>query len=203
MPSIFELRTHPGVAGLSAHQLDQLETYLALLLKWNARMNLTSVRTAEEIVARHFSECLFAAEQVPANVKTLLDYGSGAGLPGIPIAIRRPEIAVTLAESQNKKAAFLREAVRTPGLKAEVWPGRVEAMPPDRRFDAITLRAVDRMAEACRIAVQRIAPGGWMGVFATRKTEPALAAIPAIRWAAALPIPGSDQGILATGLRVE
>jgi 16S rRNA (guanine527-N7)-methyltransferase len=202
MPPLPDLRALPGATGLSPPQLDQLENYLTLLLKWNGRMNLTAVRTPEEIVARHFSECLFAARQVPADVKTLLDYGSGAGLPGIPIAVCRPEIAVTLAESQNKKAAFLREAVRALALDAEVWPGRVEAMPPGRVFDAVTLRAVDRMPEACRMAVQRIGPGGWIGIFATHKTEAAIEAIAEIRWAAPLPIPGSEQEILATGLRV-
>ncbi|MGB9145730.1 MAG: 16S rRNA (guanine(527)-N(7))-methyltransferase RsmG, partial [Acidobacteriaceae bacterium] len=85
----------------------QLDAYLALLLRWNARMNLTAVRDPESILRRHFAESLFAAEHIPPGVATLLDFGSGAGFPGIPIAIARPEIAVTLAESQNKKAAFL------------------------------------------------------------------------------------------------
>jgi 16S rRNA (guanine527-N7)-methyltransferase len=97
-------------------------------MKWNARMNLTAARKPEEIVRRHFVESIFAAQQIPKHVKTLLDFGSGAGFPGIPIAICRPKIGVTLAESQGKKAAFLREAVRTLGLKAEVWAGRVEEM---------------------------------------------------------------------------
>ena len=112
----------------------------------------------------------------------MLDFGSGAGFPGIPIAICRPEITVTLAESQGKKAAFLREAVRTLGLKAEVWADRVEAMPQERVFDAVILRAVDKMPAACRTGVQRLADGGWIGVFATRATEVALRTIPGIQW---------------------
>lgn len=179
----------------------QFEAYLALIVQWNARMNLTSVREPDQIVRRHFAECILAAQRIPAKTKTLLDYGSGAGLPGIPIAICRPEIDVTLAESQNKKAAFLREVVRALGLKAEVWPERVEAMPEERVFDAVTLRAVDKMAEACRTAVGRLRPGGWMAVFATRRTEPSIDSLEGIRWEHALAIPGSEQGMLKTGVR--
>ena len=179
----------------SAH----LDAYLALLLLWNARINLTAVREPAAIVRRHFLESLFAAEHIPARAKTLLDFGSGAGFPGIPIAIARPRIAVTLAESQSKKAAFLREVVRTLDLKAEVWAARVESMPPQRVFDAITLRAVDRMPQACRTAVARLAPGGSLLVFATPKTEAALDAIPSIRWKPAIPIPGADQATLRIG----
>lgn len=187
--------------GLDEHALAQFAAYLNLLVKWNARMNLTSVRAPGEIVGQHFAECLFAAEQIPKKTKTLLDYGSGAGLPGIPIAICRPQIAVTLAESQGKKAAFLREAVRTLALKAEVWAARVEQMPPERVFDAVTLRAVEKMPEACRTAVLRLAPGASIAVFATRKTEPEIAAIDGIRWKPAVAIPGSQQRILMYGIR--
>lgn len=185
--------------GLDAQTVVQLEEFLALLVRWNARINLTSVRRPEEIVRRHFAESIFAAKQIPQRVKTLLDYGSGGGFPGIPIAICRPEIAVTLAESQGKKAAFLREAVRTLSLRAEVWAARVEEMEPGRVFDAITLRAVDRMPAACQSAVERLAPRGWMGVFTTRKTEDALDRIAGIHWDAAIGIPGSQQELLRTG----
>src|SRR5882757_3963226 len=110
--------------------LPQLAAYLDLLVRWNARTNLTAIRQPEEMVRRHFGESLFAAANLgdPSNFpNTLLDLGSGAGFPGIPIALAHPEITVTLAESQNKKAAFLREAVRTLGLKnVEVWAGRAE-----------------------------------------------------------------------------
>lgn len=181
---------------------ERFERYLSLLLKWNARTNLTAVREPDEIVRRHFAESIFAARRVPREVKTLLDFGSGAGLPGIPIAICRPEITVTLAESQGKKASFLREAVRTLALKAEVWAGRVEAMPKERVFEAVTLRAVDRMPAACRTAVGRLAEGGWIGVFATRATEEALRAVRGVRWGEAVAIPGAEQAVLLEGERL-
>src|ERR1700733_707690 len=103
--------------------LPQLSVYLDLLLKWNARTNLTAIRDPEEIVRRHFGESLFAARHVDPDATTLLDFGSGAGFPGVPIALLRPKIQVTLAESQNKKASFLREIVRTLNLSAQIWPG--------------------------------------------------------------------------------
>lgn len=186
---------------LTTDQAERFEDYLALLLRWNARMNLTAVRSPEEMVGRHFAESIFAAQQLSNQVNTLLDFGSGAGLPGIPIAICRPEIAVTLAESQGKKAAFLREAVRTLGLTAEVWDRRVEHMPPERVFDAVTLRAVDRMAEACRTAVGRLAPGGVLMAFATHGTEPELRGIKGVTWGDGVAIPGSEQGLLLTSIR--
>lgn len=187
--------------GLDPEAAARFETYLALLIKWNARINLTAVRDPEGILRRHFAESIFAAQEIPKAVKTLLDFGSGGGFPGIPIAICRPKIAVTLAESQGKKAAFLREAVRTLEVKAEVWGERVEAMPPERVFDAVTLRAVDRMQEACRSAVRRLAQDGWLVVFATRRIEGPLRELEGIRWDEARIIPGSEQEILMMGRR--
>lgn len=172
---------------------------MALLLKWNARTNLTAIRDPEEIRRRHVAESLFASSLVPEGARTLLDYGSGAGLPGIPIAVARPELAVTLAESQGKKAAFLQEAVRVLGLRAEVWPRRVEAMETARVFDVVALRAVDRMREACCEAVERLAAGGVLLVFATRSTEAGLEALDGIAWERAVDIPGSEQGLIRLG----
>ncbi len=192
---------HDGKLPLPATAAAQLEAFLALLLRWNARMNLTAVRDPETIVRRHFAESLFAAEHVPVGAATLLDFGSGAGFPGVPIAIARPDITVTLAESQGKKVAFLREAVRTLGLRAEVWDRRVEQMPAERVFDAVTLRAVEKMPEACQLAVPRLRLGGWLGVFTTRAMESALDGLRGIRWGEALPIPGSRQEILRMGVR--
>lgn len=158
MPTLSE----PAIAAIlrpylavSPEILPQLSVFLDLLLKWNARTNLTAIREPEQIVRRHFGESLFAGRHLDL-CDTLLDLGSGAGFPGIPIAILRPEIHITLAESQNKKATFLREAIRTLGLSnAEVWAGRSEAMPSERRFDTVALRAVDNMTAALAAAEVR------------------------------------------------
>jgi 16S rRNA (guanine527-N7)-methyltransferase len=145
----------------------QLSGYLDLLLKWNARTNLTAIREPEEIVRRHFGESLFAAKHL-GHPDTLLDFGSGAGFPGLPIALLGPEVHVSLAESQNKKATFLREAVRTLQLQnVEVWAARAETMPASRQFGTVTLRAVDNMEVALPAARARVAPGGQIAILTT------------------------------------
>ena len=95
-----ELLVHAGLQPLDGQTTSQFELYLSLILRWNARLNLTSLRTEDAIVSRHLAESLACAKALPKNIATLLDFGSGAGLPGIPIALCRPEITVTLAESQ-------------------------------------------------------------------------------------------------------
>ena len=153
------LEPYVGTAVFPEGIYDKLAAYLELLLKWNARVNLTAIREPEEMVRRHFGESLFAGLQL-GETTSLLDLGSGAGFPGIPIQLLRPEIRVTLAEARARKAAFLREAVWTLGLKSEVWAARAEAMPPNRRFDTVALRAVDGMdgavAEATRRAERQV-----------------------------------------------
>ncbi len=128
----------------------RFETYLSLILRWNARINLTAIRDEDGILSRHFVESIACARALPAGIATLLDFGSGAGFPGIPIALCRPEIAVTLAESKSKKAAFLQEAIRILGITAKVHSQRAELLPA--RFDCVTLRAVDRMELAVQAA---------------------------------------------------
>jgi 16S rRNA (guanine527-N7)-methyltransferase len=161
-PYLGDLPSPPGL-------LQQLSIYLDLLLKWNARTNLTAIREPERIVERHFGESLYLGLQLAPRLQpeaSLLDFGSGAGLPGLPIQLLLPGLQVTLAESQGKKASFLQEAIRTLGLPhTSVWGRRVEEMPFSSRFDAVTLRAVDRMEHALAAARPRVAPGGWLAVF--------------------------------------
>lgn len=154
---------HPYLPSAPATLRAQLSTYLDLLLRWNARTNLTAIRDPEEIVRRHFGESLFTATHLPPAT-TLLDFGSGAGFPGLPIQLLLPNLAVTLSESQGKKASFLREAVRILELPTEVWSARVEAMPADRLFSIVALRAVDNMDSALSEAARRTQPGGTIAV---------------------------------------
>lgn len=144
----------------------KFEAYLALILKWNARMNLTAIRDPNEILRRHFVESITCAQALPAGIATLLDFGSGAGFPGIPIALCRPEISVTLAESQSKKAAFLNEVVRSLDLNARVFAGRAENL--GEQFDCIALRAVDRMEQAVASASDLVRAGGWLAILTTQ-----------------------------------
>jgi 16S rRNA (guanine527-N7)-methyltransferase len=180
----------------------RLDSYISLLMRWNTRLNLTAVRDRAQIVQRHIVECVFAANHIPGRVTTLLDFGSGAGLPGIPIAICRPEISVALAESQGKKAAFLREAVRTLGLGCEVFAGRVESMPAERRFDAVTLRAVDNMETACLRAAARVCAGGTLALLTTLADQARWRSeLSDFAWNAPLALPSLESGILFIGFR--
>ena len=185
---------HPG-------QTQRFEAYLALLNRWNARMNLTAVRDEDGILARHFVESIACAGALPAGIATLLDFGSGAGFPGIPIAICRSEIAVTLAESQGKKAAFLQEAARVLEVAVKVHAGRAEAL--QGQFDCVTLRAVDRMGAALKAAVALAGPGGWLAPMTTRAELPGLlaAAGTGFSWSSPVPLPGGDDRILALATR--
>ncbi len=150
--------------------LSGLSHYLDLLMHWNARTNLTAVRDPEMLVQRHMGESLFAAQSLPAE-GSLLDFGSGAGFPGVPMQLMHRSMVVTLAESQGKKASFLREAVRELGLRSEVWPKRVEELPAGRSFDVVTLRAVDRSKGVLPVAEARVTAGGRMMRFLPAEAE--------------------------------
>jgi len=184
--------------------VNQLGSYLDLLVKWNAKTNLTAIREPEEIVRQHFGESLFAGQQLAQRIQnpsaSLLDFGSGAGFPGLPIQILLPSLQVMLAESQSKKASFLREAVRTLQLQTTVYAARVEDMPAAQHFDVITLRAVDNMQAALAGAVPRLAPGGTLAILTTESQKVTVAELtPAIMWADSIPVPGTDQRILLLG----
>lgn len=99
---------------LSEHQVGQLHQHYDLLLRWNQRMNLTTVKAGPEMVIRHYCESLFFAAHIPEERSqiSLLDLGSGAGFPGVPVAVLKPEWQVGLVESSQRKAVFLRESSR-------------------------------------------------------------------------------------------
>jgi 16S rRNA (guanine527-N7)-methyltransferase len=190
-----------GVAVLPPAIYGQFYVYLELLLRWNRSLNLTAVREPEQIIRRHFVECTFVAQHLPRDIASLLDYGSGAGLPGIPIAIFRPEIRVTLAEAQGKKAAFLREALRVLGLNGEVYDGRVETMPEQCRFDAVSMRAVEKMELAIPIAVERLKR--YLILLTTERSAPTYRELtPELTWLEHIPLPNTQQMILAIGEHV-
>jgi 16S rRNA (guanine527-N7)-methyltransferase len=171
----------------------QLVIYLELIMKWNARMNLTAIRTPEEIVRRHFGESLFVGTHI-GECGTLLDFGSGAGFPGVPIQLLRPGVRVTLAESHGKKAAFLQEVVRSLKLPTEVWAGRVETMPAERRFDVVALRAVEGMDRAVGEAGLRAAGRVLILGTARHSVYPGLAEN--FHMDEPVPLPESNDGVL-------
>jgi 16S rRNA (guanine527-N7)-methyltransferase len=195
------LLAESGLEALDAAQAGRFDEYLALLLRWNARINLTSIRSEEGILRRHFVESIACARALPAGVSTLLDFGSGAGFPGIPIAICRPEIAVTLAESQGKKAAFLSEALRVAGVGAKVHSGRAEALRV--AFDCVTLRAVEKMERAVQAGAQLVRPGGWLALMTTGAEQIKLeaAAGQGFSWSSAVELGGGGDRVVAQGQR--
>jgi 16S rRNA (guanine527-N7)-methyltransferase len=197
-------------AVLTDTQLQQLSTYLDLLLRWNARINLTAVREPEAIVTRHFGEPLFAARHLfPANdvearpsaCPRVFDFGSGAGFPGLPIKIWAPQIELTLIESNHKKVTFLREVIRALALtSAEVFSGRAEDFPG--QGDLITLRAVERFERSLPVAARLVAPGGRLALLiGESQVAGARELTPTFRWQDPNPIPLSSSRVFLIGVR--
>jgi 16S rRNA (guanine527-N7)-methyltransferase len=197
-------------AALTETQVRHFSTYLDLLLRWNSRVNLTSVREPEDIVTRHFGESLFAArclipqnDQGPMTNDSLADFGSGAGFPGLPIKIWAPELEVQLIESNQKKATFLREVIRALGLKsAEVFSGRAQDF--QEQADIVTLRAVEKFERSLAAAASLVSSGGQLAlligggqVTRTREVEPSF------RWQEPRPIPLSSNRVLLIGRKGE
>ena len=137
----------------------RLLDYLALLQKWNKVYNLTAVREAPRMVSQHLLDCLAVAPHVGAAA--ILDVGSGAGLPGIPLALVLPDSRVTLLEANQKKAAFLKQAQIELKLgNVEVVCERVEAWRPGQRYEIVVSRAFSDLAEFVKLAGRHVAPGG-------------------------------------------
>lgn len=197
-----ELLVGTGTEPLEERTASRFEAYISLFLRWNERVNLSSFRSEEEIISRHLIESIVVARRLPHRIASLLDFGSGGGLPGIPIALCRPEFVVTLAESQGKKAAFLEEAVRVLGIRAKVWASRAETL--HEVFDCVILRAVDKMPKAVAAAVRLVAPEGWMALMTTDADAGRLeaAAGPAFRWAQPTRLPGSESRVLVLGQKI-
>jgi len=144
---------------LSSTQVDQLERHYELMLKWNKVINLTRIERVEEAVDRHYAESLFLGSKLPSGFITVADLGSGAGFPGIPIAVLRPDARITLIESHQRKAVFLKEACR--GLaNVSVESKRAEEI--GGSFDWVVSRAVSW--EEIESVAFRLAPNvGFLG----------------------------------------
>ena len=124
---------------LSELQLSQLEAHYDSIIRWNARLNLTRIRDLEDSIRFHYCESLFLARFIPTGSYRIVDIGSGAGFPGIPVAILRPECEVSLVESHQRKAVFLRECSRSL-LNVRVISQRAEEVRDT--FDWLVARAV-------------------------------------------------------------
>ena len=186
---------------LDESRLRAISTYIDLLLKWNARMNLTAVREPNEIVQRHFGESLFAARHLLENKQpqTGIDLGSGAGFPGVPFAMLAPDVQVTLIESQQKRATFLRELIRVLDLKnVKVFNQRAESYP--ETADLVMLRAVEKFQEALKMTISLTSPSGRIGLMiGSPQVELAQRVSTEISWGDAVEIPCSNSRVLLRG----
>jgi 16S rRNA (guanine527-N7)-methyltransferase len=170
-------------AGLRDLHLDPalaapLLDYLGLLVRWNGTYNLTAIRDPREMVAKHLLDSL-AMHPWLDGVGSLADLGTGPGLPGIPLAIARPGLRVTLVESNGKKARFMREAVRQLGLSGvRVAESRIEAVDEPGAYDAITARALATLPLILELGGHLLKPEGVL--LAMKGAHPAdeLAALP-------------------------
>lgn len=187
---------------LSPEQLSQISAHLALLLKWNPWVNLTAIRDEDEILTRHFGESLFAARKLKPLISpsaSLVDLGSGAGFPGIPIKVWIPSLHVTLVESRQKKATFLNEVIRTIGIsKIEVANRRAEDL--GTHADVVTLRAVEKFESALAIARGLAKPAGKLALLiGTQQVQLAASLLPQFTWNEPDHIPLSVSRVLLIG----
>ncbi|MCU0804721.1 MAG: 16S rRNA (guanine(527)-N(7))-methyltransferase RsmG [Burkholderiales bacterium] len=174
-------RLDRGLAGLGialpADARQRLLDYLALLAKWNAVYNLTAIRDPDQMVSNHLLDSLAIIRFLPSG--PLLDVGAGAGLPGIPVAIARPAMAVTLVDSSQKKAAFLQQAAAELGLaNVTALHARVESWHPGSLFPAIVSRAFAELADFVRLTRHLLAPGGAFYAMKGRRPADEIARLP-------------------------
>ena len=172
----------------------KLLSHYRLLELWNRRVSLTTIRDPREVARRHFGEGLFLARELPGHLQSVLDVGSGAGFPGLPLAAVRPELEVTLLESVQRKAVFLREASRG-WANVSVSNARLESVAGS--WDVCVMRAVSvretlpHLARLCRSAAlllgeEAAAEAQAMGLFT---------------WAGGIAAPWSERRVLLRGVR--
>jgi 16S rRNA (guanine527-N7)-methyltransferase len=202
---------------LSASTLDQISIYIDLLLRWNARINLTAIRHPEEIVSRHFGESFFLARHLFPKSGTdhrplttdhrpphVLDIGSGGGFPALPLKLWAPNIHLTLIESNHKKAAFLREVARALTLtNINVITDRAEvlaARPDFPRAEVVTLRAVEHFEAILPQAVSFLAPRATLALLIGAAQIPRLRTLVIMKWRPPIPVPHSNTRVLSIGI---
>ena len=204
-------------SSLPPSTLDQISIYIDLLLRWNARINLTAIRHPEEIVTRHFGESFFLARHLfPKNGTDrrplttdhrpphVLDIGSGAGFPALPLKLWAEHIHLTLIESNNKKAAFLREVARALTLtNINVIADRAEvlaARPDFPRTEVVTLRAVEHFETVLPQAVTLLAPNATLALLIGATQIPHLTTLITMKWRPPIPVPQSNTRVLSIGM---
>ena len=158
--------------GLDENKISLFEQYRNLLLEWNEKFNLTAITDLDEIEEKHFVDSLFLDKYVELENKSLLDVGSGAGFPGIPLAIVHSNLKVNLLESNGKKVSFLKEVVKQLNLKnVEVIQSRAEEFLKRESFDIVTARAVKELNILLEICFPLVKIGGLFVAYKSSMVE--------------------------------
>jgi 16S rRNA (guanine527-N7)-methyltransferase len=204
-PSAAVIRRALGEFKLPAYddQVLQIQQYIKILLTWNEKINLTAIRDPLEILYRHFCESMYAADAVPLDKGRLADVGSGAGFPGLPLKILRPDLQVFLVESNIKKVTFLAEVIRELGLTgAQVLSRRYEELGEEvAPLDYVCSRALGEFstflewASSQQIAAKQVIL--WIGARDLADVEK----VSTWDWREPIPVPNSLQRLLLVGTR--
>lgn len=181
-----------GIAELSPMQIAALEAHYNLMVRWNRTLNLTKVTDLEEAVSRHYVESLFLGSHLPTQYLKIADIGSGAGFPGIPVAILRHDCEVTLIESHQRKAVFLKETSRSLANVRVIAERAEEVASP---FDWIISRAVS-YGDLSAVVVHALAPSV---ALLTGDEEPPTKW--GLQWQTVVAVPGGESRFLRLGRR--
>jgi 16S rRNA (guanine527-N7)-methyltransferase len=191
----------PYGASPNPSQCDAIRTYIDLLLRWNSRISLTTVIDPDEILRFHIGESIAAISAAPIEKGRLADVGSGAGFPGVPLALFLPNLHVTLIESNARKATFLSEVQRQLNLnRVRVFRGRAEdLLAQDAKFDDVTARAVGKYDELLGWSSKVLNPGGKAILWLGDKDASEISAHPGWNWRVPQKIIGSQKRFLLVG----
>jgi 16S rRNA (guanine527-N7)-methyltransferase len=191
-----------GVA-VSAGTAEAVARYAELLLKWNQRVNLTSIADPREILERHFAESLFAAAAVPIRKGRLADVGTGAGFPGLALRVLLPNLQLTLIEPNLKKTVFLAEVCRDLSLNGvQIVRRRFEDLDPAPfGLDFVTSRAASDYESILAWSSKALGPQGSVVLWLGAEDARSLAEYPGFEWCPQIPLPGSRERVLLVGRR--
>jgi 16S rRNA (guanine527-N7)-methyltransferase len=197
------LREYSVSTDAKSRLVDEIQVYIALLLRWNRSISLTTITDPEEIVRFHFGESLFAASIVPLAHCRLADVGSGAGFPGLPLKMLVPALDLTLIESNTRKAAFLREVEGRLALdKVHVFRGRLEEFEEGKQpaaFSLITARAFGQFDQLLAWSRAHVANSGKIGLWLGEQDAASISKNERWTWAAPARIPGSERRCILLG----
>ena len=143
---------------VSRETLLRFDTYAAQLAKWNRSINLVAPKSLEAVWQRHFADSAQLLDHAPAAARSWIDLGAGAGFPGLVIAMLRPDLRVTLIESDRRKAVFLRETARLTGTEVTVIAERIEAV--EAQADIVSARALAPLGDLLALAAPFVGEGG-------------------------------------------